>query len=254
MDFNATIDLIIKDLREASDIIDDLKKYPGVPVLQVEMAKLKCRSAGEVIAMLKTLTENATVVEKEPVQQKKVHKEPVKTEEKAPSVQEVIVQAPVEESAETDDFEIEPIPDETDNEVTASKTEVSPVVNEIASKKPHTKEHESPILADRFNSLSSTFHDQMGIKKNEDDISDVLKSQPINSLREAIGLNDKFIFIFEIFNGNQAEYNQAISRLESAESLEDAKAVIMSYTGENTESEAVLQLLELVKRKFHAHE
>ena len=31
MDFNATIDLIIKDLKEASDIIDDLKKYPGVP-------------------------------------------------------------------------------------------------------------------------------------------------------------------------------------------------------------------------------
>ena len=32
MDFNATIDLIIKDLREASDIIDDLKKYPGFPI------------------------------------------------------------------------------------------------------------------------------------------------------------------------------------------------------------------------------
>ena len=55
MDFNATIDLIIKDLKEASDIIDDLKKYPGVPVLQVELAKMKCRSAGEVIAILKDI-------------------------------------------------------------------------------------------------------------------------------------------------------------------------------------------------------
>jgi hypothetical protein len=46
MDFNTTIDLIIKDLNEASEIIDDLKKYPGVPALQVELAKSKCRSAG----------------------------------------------------------------------------------------------------------------------------------------------------------------------------------------------------------------
>ena len=36
--------------------------------------------------------------------------------------------------------------------------------------------------------------------------------------------------------------------------LTDAKAVIMSYTGENSESDAVLQLLELVKRKFASHE
>ena len=58
MDFNATIDLIIKDLDEAREIIDDLKKYPGVPVLQVELAKSKCKSAGEVIALLKTIKEN----------------------------------------------------------------------------------------------------------------------------------------------------------------------------------------------------
>jgi copper chaperone CopZ len=57
MDFKSTIDLIIKDLNEASEIIDDLKKYPGVPILQVELAKSKCKSAGEVIALLKTLTE-----------------------------------------------------------------------------------------------------------------------------------------------------------------------------------------------------
>ena len=74
MDFNATIDLIIKDLKEASDIIDDLKKYPGVPLLQVELAKSKCKSAGEVIAMLKTLKENPSFIEKEPAHAKEVAK------------------------------------------------------------------------------------------------------------------------------------------------------------------------------------
>ena len=82
MDFNATIDLIIKDLRDASDIIDDLKKYPGVPLLQVELAKSKCKSAGEVIALLKTLKENPSFIEREPSVQKKFQKLPPVEEEK----------------------------------------------------------------------------------------------------------------------------------------------------------------------------
>ena len=67
MDFNATIDLIIKDLDEAREIIDDLKKYPGVPALQVELAKSKCKSAGEVIALLKTLRRSLFWDSEEPV-------------------------------------------------------------------------------------------------------------------------------------------------------------------------------------------
>jgi len=40
MDFNATIDLIIKDTNKALENIDDLKKYHGDPVLQVEFIKV----------------------------------------------------------------------------------------------------------------------------------------------------------------------------------------------------------------------
>ncbi len=73
MDFNATIDLIIKDLEEARKIIDDLKKYPGVPVLQVELAKSKCKSAGEVISLLKEMNfpESSVTEKKLPVQETK---------------------------------------------------------------------------------------------------------------------------------------------------------------------------------------
>jgi len=65
MDFNATIDLIIKDLQEAREIIDDLKKYQGVPVLQVELAKAKCKSAAEVIALLKKTEDGIPETEEE---------------------------------------------------------------------------------------------------------------------------------------------------------------------------------------------
>jgi len=74
MDFDATIDLIIRELKEASDIIDDLKRYPDVPLLQVELAKMKCKSAGDVIALLKNSREYPKEAAKEPQIIKKVVK------------------------------------------------------------------------------------------------------------------------------------------------------------------------------------
>ena len=67
-------------------------------------------------------------------------------------------------------------------------------------------------------------------------------------------MNDRFLFIREIFDGNKDAYTQAISRLDSAESLTDARAVIMSYTGDSDENKAVKQLLDLVKRKLPSNE
>lgn len=75
-------------------------------------------------------------------------------------------------------------------------------------------------------------------------------SKPVVSLSEAIGINDKFHFIREVFGGSQSSYDEAIAKLNKVESMADARAVIMSYTGESDENESVVQLLSLVKRKL----
>jgi hypothetical protein len=204
MDFNATIDLIIKDLNAASEIIDDLKKYPGVPALQVELAKSKCRSAGDVIALLKSLGDIAPV-KNEGIVEKIVEK----TEEKG-----------------------------KDPEIV--KTEI--------------KSTETFTLADKFSSSTDLYEEQTATRKVERDLSDQLKVKSITSLSEVIGISDKFLFMGEIFDGNKDAYAQAISRLDKAENLEDAMAIIMSYTEQNSENEAVAQLLELVKLKLSANE
>ena len=58
----------------------------------------------------------------------------------------------------------------------------------------------------------------------------------------------------EIFDGNKEAYAQAISKLDKTENIEDATAIIMSYTDKNPEDEAVIQLLELVKLKISSNE
>ncbi len=82
----------------------------------------------------------------------------------------------------------------------------------------------------------------------------MLKTKPITSLTDAIGINDRFLFIREIFDGNKDAYSQAITKLENTTSITDARAVIMSYTGENDENDAAKQLLDLVKRKLPSNE
>jgi hypothetical protein len=232
MDFNATIDLIIKDLDEVREIIDDLKKYPGVPALQVELAKSKCKSAGEVIALLKSLRGNIPLVLEEPIQQQS---QPQLAEEnKAPA-----------RSAR-----INPPTDEKKKETIPAGITLPPVVKKEKTEKIPKKVPESSIIADRFSHLSNRFNEQLGSLKSDDDVSDILKTKPLTSLSEAIGVNDRFLFIREVFDGNKDAYAQAISRLDNAESLADARAVIMSYTGDNNENEAVKQLLDLVKRKL----
>ena len=235
MDFNTTIDLIIKDLNEASEIIDDLKKYPGVPALQVELAKSKCRSAGDVIALLKSISipipaATESIQEKQPLQ-------PVIDTGQAPIPEKLI--RPIEEK------KTYTVPVGIPKSTVEKRSENSRQVK---------KQADTPSVADKFSHTSDLYEEQSSTLKVEKDLSDQLKSKPIVSLTEAIGISDKFLFIGELFDGDKEAYAQAISRLDKAENLQDAMAIIMSYTGENTETEAVRQLLELVKLKLPSNE
>jgi hypothetical protein len=222
MDFNSTIDLIIKDLDEAREIIDDLKKYPGVPALQVELAKSKCKSAGEIIAFLKNYKDIVPLV---------VTPSPVTI------TPPVVIAPPVEITPTADKIthQVEIIPTQAEK-----KEEPMEIPEEVS---------ETPIIADKFYSPSS-LNEQLGGNINDDDIKVFLKTKPITSLSEAIGVNDKFLFIREIFDGNKPAYNQAISRLDNVKNIADAREIILSYTKDNIEIEAVKQLLNLVKRKL----
>ena len=230
MDFNSTIDLIIKDLNEASAIIDDLKKYPGVPLLQVELAKSKCRSAGEVIALLKSINIPVSVVSEAIHESQPIQKQP-----------ETLVS---EKPAKVKPLQKESIP--ADNSVTAVEKKPKPAEA--------IKQADTMMVADKFSQKTDLYETQSASIRIEKDLSDRLKVKPLASLTEAIGISDKFLFIGEIFDGNKEAYAQAISRLDKVENLDDAVTIIKGYTGEKPESEAVVQLLDLVRLKLPSNE
>jgi hypothetical protein len=233
MDLNTTIDFIIKDLKEAGDIIDDLKQYPGVPELQVELAKSKCRSASEVISLFRNLPGKVTHIREEisvPREEIRQFKEPEKT----------IVSEHIQEVNKREIVESNVKDNSAEATVKQAQTTKEPV--------------ESAIIADQYLNMPESYYEKIRGSKHEDDVLEILHTKPLQSLNEAIGINDKFLFIREIFNGNGDLYNQAIKKLESVGNLAEARSVVMSYTGDNTENEAITQLLDLIKRKFPSNE
>lgn len=262
MDLNATIDIIIKDLREACDIINDLKKYQGVPVLQIELARAKCRSAAEVIALLKELHgKTSDVAENKPEKKESGFAETEEHFVNDLAVEKEIKSEPAEKKAELIESKVKP----TEIHIIDAPEERKPEANPIhltgvhseagvQSRQTVRKQSENAIIADQFSNLGECFNEKIGNLKQEDDISQILQTKPLANLSEAIGINDKFLFIREIFSGDAQVYNEAILKLNSALSFDDARALVSAYTRDDTDADAVKQLMDLLKRKFRTNE
>ncbi len=242
MDLKTVIDIIIKDLKESYDIIDDLKKYPGVPVWQVELAKSKCKSAGELIALLKDLKDSDKthhIPDQIPVEKPVPEIPPAEHKEEPAKI--------VYEEKKTVPSEI--LSPDVKLNLSADKTRVvkeEPVLNGKKLSEPAT-------IGDQFSSKTS-YNEQLGGHIHDGDVHEKMKTTPVTNLAEAIGLNDKFLFVREIFNGSQEKYSQAISRIDSVANLQEAREIIMGYAGDTTDTEAVKQFIDIVKRKFSSHE
>jgi hypothetical protein len=124
---------------------------------------------------------------------------------------------------------------ENETAPTAGKAEVAPRVKDIGF--------------ERF-SIAEVLN-QSGDK---DLILTHLKLKPIQDLKSGIGLNEKFLFIRELFENDHQAYAQAVDALNSRENIEDAEAFIANELlpryGWEMEKEALLNFLHLILRRF----
>jgi hypothetical protein len=244
MDFNATVDLIIRELEEAREIIDDLKKFPGAPALQIELAKSKCRSAAEVIAMLKNMQE----VKHKDEEDRDTHPHAAVTGKKKEPEPEHHDPEPEKEHEHKHEHG-----HKHEGEQKQEDEHKHPAIDENTIAEEHPKKpYVAPIIADTFSHLANRFNEQMG-ESQGDDFS-YMHGKKYDDLSEAIGVNDRFYYIREIFNGNRESYNEAISRLGNAHNLKEARSILAEYKNEKTSDEAVKQLLDLTRRKFGSDE
>ncbi|MBS4057133.1 MAG: hypothetical protein KGZ82_07445 [Bacteroidales bacterium] len=100
--------------------------------------------------------------------------------------------------------------------------------------------------------------DSLGDKLGNDDDSSIaarMSKAKISDLRSAIGINDKFLFINDLFKGNMQQYNRILDELNAFKSLNGANTYLIELKVEHqwdVDSAAFQKLKGFIERRFGA--
>jgi hypothetical protein len=138
-----------------------------------------------------------------------------------------------------------------------------PMAEEIKIDKPKTKKPTGNVNASLFENVPTVggkygsedrLHTKIAAKSTGETVAHKMHRHPVKDLKAAIGINEKFLFINKLFDGNGQQYNDAIERINNSGSHSAAKRIIdeelfPKYDWQ-TDSEPVKEFLELVERRF----
>ena len=108
----------------------------------------------------------------------------------------------------------------------------------------HVEEERTVTIADAMAASTQTLADTLITPAA---LGEDINHSKIRSLRDGIGLNDKFLMIRDLFDGDGEAYDEAISALDSMETLDDCMIHIIENYAWNPDTEGskfIMQLLE----------
>jgi hypothetical protein len=113
---------------------------------------------------------------------------------------------------------------------------------------PERRELHHVIAAEKKESLNDR------LKENKSEVAHALKDAPIKDLRKAIAINDRFVFVRELFRGDEASYERSIKTINSFNIYSEAEYWIarelkhkLAWEDRN---ETVTHFYSLVRRRF----
>lgn len=92
------------------------------------------------------------------------------------------------------------------------------------------------------------------LKQGKTELVEVLKETPVKDLRKAIGINDRFLFISDLFRGDEAMYERSIKTINSFNIFPEAEYWISRELkvklGWDNRHTSVQHFDQLVRRRF----
>ncbi len=114
----------------------------------------------------------------------------------------------------------------------------------------HQKEFKE--INEKIPAVKESLNDRLRQSKIE--LGEVLKESPVKDLKKAIGINDRFTFIHELFRGDESMYERSIKTINSFNIYAEAEYWInrelIVKIGWDIHSETVNLFTQLVKRRF----
>ncbi len=238
------ITLIKKDVSELGIVLEGLLENNNLPK---SILKLSIDKAENIALCLKQLLDDDNQIIqnqqsiKEVISQtaensskKEVEVEEVVEIELEAKQEEIVVEEKTEEVSITQDVETEEVaieenqPITIDTEKTAEETKVLTVAESVQ--------------------IDVSLNEKL--QKEDTTLGNIISSQKIEDLKQAISIGDRFRFQRELFGGNGELMNKTIADLNNASSLEKALSYVAENFKWNSEDENVKDFLNLLERKF----
>jgi hypothetical protein len=141
-----------------------------------------------------------------------------------------------------------------------------PVISEMNSGWLFDTATEIPTLAlqskknefEEINQLMQSIHSMPvlneKLRANQIEIGSLLNNEPIKELKKGIGINDRFLFVQELFRGDETMYERSIKTIDGFSIYPEAQFWIQRELklkiGWNEDSATVKHFDQLVKRRF----
>ena len=259
-------DILLAELREAytelkfgetdnercaaeESVEESVEELPIIPIIPIV----------PITPMTEEPTESAESVDEEESDEPEVEVELIFNEEddddEEPTEEEPVVESGKEAEVEVEvevatGAEVENVETEEKVEKTEEIVEVSqsPIINSQSPKRSALlslyEDAPAPVHGEQFHEAPSVA-DTIACPKG------VAESAPVASLRETIGLADKFMLIRELFDGEAEAYDKAIEVLDKQPSFDDCIIYIAENYTWSPNSAATKFLMELLQRKYN---
>jgi hypothetical protein len=226
MEFKNTLEILHANSDEIRKLIARLEKTDEIRTIELDLILEKLRDLYDLTLDLQTVLKENGISLKENIDK-------VKEEEITQTAKPVVEKSPEKIQQERK---------------TAAREQVE---RDLKKKGPSSKEpSEKTFVSDRFKTSKPTLNEDLASKIKSEDLSSKLKAMPITNISNALGLNDKFELINELFNGDKELFERTMQVLNMAGSFVEA----YNYLNENFDWDMsdphVQRILELIRRKL----
>lgn len=235
MEIKYTLEILTKDIQDIGKLVENLQNSPEGSTLELDLALSKLRNVYDILTVIRT---DITTPVPTPVA---VTPEPEILPEPVTEPEPVVKPQPLVEAESMPEPEPEPVPEPE------AVPEPKPVM-EVSKPAEENAKPGQDIIADKFAAESSINENMAG--NREQDMEAKLVGSPIDNIGRNIGINDRFLIIRELFDGDSDGFGKLIRDLDNAESLQIAEERLSAQFENTPTHEGVAILVKLVKRRY----
>lgn len=247
MEKEALLDIILQDLKELDRLLRTFSGKDHIPEAFIHLAQSKVSGIANEVGLLGSLAQSSSQTTAAPETTPQPESEPTPITAPAPEPEEEPKMEQTEEPTEDaqEQPKVESKVESKEQPKVESKLQKPTVAPPSSPEAPGT---EKKVLGELLGKDRTSFNEKLG--NGQGNGSNKVLS-PITDLRKGLGINDRFFFQRELFNGSSDVMNQTLDQLNQMNSLSSAKSFLAANFKWKPDQEAVHAFMDLLERRFH---